>query len=85
MREQYQQMLRTLLEERFKLNVHRETRDLPAYELLLTKTGSSLKAAEPRACEPAGANGNQNGVKVQTRRAVPSSQGNGHSMAEVCP
>jgi uncharacterized protein (TIGR03435 family) len=62
-REQYPQMLRSLLEERFKLNVHRETRDLPAYELLLTKTGSRLKAADPRACQPAGANGDQNGRK----------------------
>jgi uncharacterized protein (TIGR03435 family) len=60
-REQYQQMLRSLIEERFKLNAHRETRDLPAYELLLTKTGSRLKAADPQACEPAGGNRNQNG------------------------
>jgi uncharacterized protein (TIGR03435 family) len=62
-REQYQQMLRSLLEERFKLKVHRETRDLPAYELLLTKAGSRLKAAHPQACEPAGVNRNQNGGK----------------------
>jgi uncharacterized protein (TIGR03435 family) len=62
-REQYQQMLRSLLEERFKLNAHRETRDLPAYELLLTKTGSRLMAADPQACEPVEVKGDQNGAK----------------------
>jgi uncharacterized protein (TIGR03435 family) len=62
-REQYQQMLRSLLEERFKLNVHRETKNLPAYELVVTKTGLRLKAADPQACEPAGGNRDQNAGK----------------------
>jgi uncharacterized protein (TIGR03435 family) len=58
-REQYPQMLRSLLVERFKLKASRETRDLPAYELVLNKGGSRLKAADPQACEPAGQSGNQ--------------------------
>ncbi len=62
-REQYQQMLRSLLQERFKLDAHREIRDLPAYELLVIKTGSRLKAADPQACEPAGAKRDQTGEK----------------------
>jgi uncharacterized protein (TIGR03435 family) len=53
-RAQYQQMLRSLLEERFRLTAHRETRDLPVYELSITKTGSRLTPADPKACEPAG-------------------------------
>jgi uncharacterized protein (TIGR03435 family) len=53
-REQYQRMLQALLEDRFKLRLHRETRDLPAYELFLAGTGSRLKAADPKACDPPG-------------------------------
>jgi len=62
-REQYQQMLRLLLEERFHLRVHSETKDLPVYELLLARTGSRLKLADPQACEPAGAKETQDGAK----------------------
>jgi bla regulator protein blaR1 len=36
-------MLQSLLEERFKLAVHTETRQESVYELVLTKTGSKLK------------------------------------------
>jgi uncharacterized protein (TIGR03435 family) len=62
-RDQYQRMLRSLLEDRFKLQIHRETRDLPAYELFVTKTGSRLKAADPKACDPPGATTDQ-GAKL---------------------
>jgi len=49
--EQFRQMLKTLLTDRFQLNLHRETKDLPAYELVLAKTGSKLKdaTADPNA------------------------------------
>ncbi len=33
-------MIRALLEDRFKLKVHREPRDLPAYELVVTRPGA---------------------------------------------
>ena len=42
-REQVNQMLRNLLAEQFKLTVHRETRDLPFYELALVRRGPKLK------------------------------------------
>lgn len=42
-KEQFGWMLRHLLEERFKVSVHRETREIPAYELVLAKNGSKLK------------------------------------------
>jgi uncharacterized protein (TIGR03435 family) len=34
------QMIRTLLEDRFKLKVHRESRPLPAYELVVLRPGT---------------------------------------------
>jgi uncharacterized protein (TIGR03435 family) len=39
-------MLRTLLEDRLKLAVHRETRDLPGYALVAEKGGIKLKPVE---------------------------------------
>ncbi len=42
--EQTKQMLQSLLQERFELKVHRETRDLPVYHLVLIKSGPKLSA-----------------------------------------
>ena len=36
-------MFRTLLEERFKLKVHRETKEVPVYTLTQTRKGPKLK------------------------------------------
>lgn len=41
--DQVRRMLQTLLAERFQLNVHRETRDLPVYDLILGKNGTRMK------------------------------------------
>jgi uncharacterized protein (TIGR03435 family) len=45
-KEQFQQMLQTLLAERFKLAVHRETKQLPVYALVLAKGGPKMKEVE---------------------------------------
>ena len=42
-KEEFQAMLRNLLAERFKLQVHRETRDLIGYSLTVGKSGPRLK------------------------------------------
>jgi uncharacterized protein (TIGR03435 family) len=42
-------MLRTLLEDRFKLAVHRESKDMPGYALVVAKSGLRLKPVEPGA------------------------------------
>jgi len=49
-REQVPAMLRTLVEERFKLKLHRETKEMPVYELVQGKSELKLdKASEPTA------------------------------------
>ena len=40
-------MLRTLLEERFKLTAHRETREISGYAILVAKSGFKLKPVPP--------------------------------------
>ena len=39
-------MMQSLLEDRFKLKIHRETREVPVYALVLTKAGLKLPAAK---------------------------------------
>ncbi len=40
-------MFQTLLEDRFKLKVHWETRELPGYDLVAAKGGSKMKLTSP--------------------------------------
>jgi len=43
-------MMQTLLEDRFQLKVHRETRELPVYELSVAKGGPKLTAPKQGGC-----------------------------------
>lgn len=45
--DQHAPMLRTLLEDRFKLAVHDESKDMQGYALVVAKSGFKLKPAEP--------------------------------------
>ena len=48
-------MMQSLLEERFKMAVHRESRDVPVYELVIAKGGHKLKeVTEPAPAPPPG-------------------------------
>lgn len=51
-KDQLPEMLRTLLEERFKLKVHTESRQLNVYALVVGKEGPKLKQAGPAAAFP---------------------------------
>ncbi|MBI4473462.1 MAG: TIGR03435 family protein [Acidobacteria bacterium] len=44
---QVNEMLQTLLAERFGLKFHKETRELPVYELVVAKNGPKLKESNP--------------------------------------
>jgi uncharacterized protein (TIGR03435 family) len=48
------QMLRELLEDRFKLKVHRETKEVKGYSLVLANNGVKLKEAKPGDTYPDG-------------------------------
>jgi uncharacterized protein (TIGR03435 family) len=63
-RDRLQLMMQALLEDRFKLKAHLETRELPIYELVVGKDGPKIKRsadqtpaaplfAQPGPCEPA--------------------------------
>jgi uncharacterized protein (TIGR03435 family) len=53
-KEQLLEMLRNLLAERFKIAMHRETKDAPAYTLVVVKTGLKMVVALPAATLPEG-------------------------------
>jgi uncharacterized protein (TIGR03435 family) len=46
--DQVRAMLRTLLTDRFKLGVHRETKEMPVYALQVGKNGAKLKSQPAR-------------------------------------
>lgn len=45
-REQLQLMIQSMLEDRFQLKAHMETRELPIYNLVVAKDGPKIKASE---------------------------------------
>jgi bla regulator protein blaR1 len=45
-------MLRTLLEERFRLKLHRESEDVPMFALTVAKSGFKLKPMQDDECDP---------------------------------
>jgi uncharacterized protein (TIGR03435 family) len=46
-KEQFKVMLQNLLTERFKMSVHRETKELPMYSMIVGKSGPKLKESPP--------------------------------------
>ena len=46
-KEQFRVMLQNLLAERFKLTIHRETRELPMYSLVVARNGPKMKESAP--------------------------------------
>jgi uncharacterized protein (TIGR03435 family) len=52
-----QQMLQSLLADRFKLRVHRETKELPVFSLVISKNGFKLREAKPNETDANGRTG----------------------------
>jgi len=59
-----QDALRALLEDRFKLKAHFETREAPAYALVVAKNGPKFKAATPGETYPNGLHYRSSGKPV---------------------
>ena len=55
--EQVWPLFRSLLEDRFQLTTHRETRQLPVYELSVAKSGSKMRTYREGTCFPQPSNG----------------------------
>jgi len=45
-------MLRVLLEDRFQLKTHQESREVPVYALTVAKSGAKLQPSNPGSCVP---------------------------------
>jgi uncharacterized protein (TIGR03435 family) len=54
--EQLRPLLQALLEDRFQLTIHRETKDVPVYALLPGKNGPKLPEAKEKGCVAFGPN-----------------------------
>src|SRR5262249_4322574 len=57
-------MLQSLLEDRFQLKTHHETRDLPVYRLVATKGGPKLPAPKEGGCAESDPAGNWAGGRI---------------------
>jgi uncharacterized protein (TIGR03435 family) len=75
-----QHMLQVLLEERFNLKVHRETKEFPVYFLVVAKNGTKLQESKPKPDDPSaengvwGGGGTKEGVRTITAHLVPIQQ-----------
>ena len=73
-----QKMLQALLAERFGLTVHRDTKELPIYSLVVGKNGSKLTESKPEApADPNGPPGGPSVSKSADGRGIPALGGRG--------
>lgn len=63
-------MLRTLLAERFKLAVHRETKDLPVYTMVVGKNGSKLQEATEEQKSSSSVRGTSRGLQMTYQKVA---------------
>jgi len=70
--EQIKLMLQSLLAERFKLVIHRDTKELPVYALVVAKNGPKLHQADPETQAAKGGGWGVGGGRI-TGRSLPVS------------
>ncbi|HEY2381409.1 MAG TPA: TIGR03435 family protein [Terriglobia bacterium] len=63
-------MLQGVLEDRFKLKVHHEVREIPVYALTISKNGSKLSGVEGPACVPVAGKPCLSGMRFQGHNLV---------------
>ncbi len=61
---QVQQMIQTMLAERFRLALHKETRQLPTYSLIVAKNGPKIHPVEEGQARTSGGNGHFTATKI---------------------
>jgi uncharacterized protein (TIGR03435 family) len=74
-------MLQTLLEDRFQLRMHRETREVPAYVLTVARGGAKLTSAKPGCIEP----GSTKPVPAPAPGAIVSNRCGNNRLSTVTP
>jgi len=80
---QVPEMMQTLLAQRFHLQAHREKRDLHVYVLVVGKSGSKLKEADPEPAETAQAADGSSAEPAPAKGEV--SFGNGENRVSMKP
>jgi uncharacterized protein (TIGR03435 family) len=75
--------LRTLLEDRFQLRVHTESREMPLFELRVSKDGSRLRRSD-QSVRPA-ASANEGGAQTAQRGSISMTVGGGEIVGVAIP
>jgi len=65
---QVRQMMQTLLSERFQLSLHRETRQLPLYSLVVAKSGPKIHAVEDGQARTSGGPGRLEATRITMQK-----------------
>jgi len=66
--QQVRQMIQTLLAERFKLTLHRDTRQLPTYALVVAKNGPKIRSGEDGQPQTSAKPGRLEATKITTEK-----------------
>ena len=69
-RDEMRQMVRALLQDRFRLEVHRETREAPVYLLVVANGGPKFREAAADAVGGWSVNANDKGLRMEANRST---------------
>jgi uncharacterized protein (TIGR03435 family) len=76
-------MLQQVLEDRFHLKLHHETREIPVYALTVGRNGPRLRAGQGQPCAPTPGKPCMSGLRVQNRNLVLNLRGTLAQFAQV--
>jgi uncharacterized protein (TIGR03435 family) len=76
-------MLQGVLEDRFQLKLHQETREIPVYALIVGRTGPRFRAAEGPACAPTPGKPCFSGLRLQNGNLILNLRGTLTQFAQV--